>query len=32
MKKQTLMQKDPGCCEPGSLCCGNDGGLGGGCC
>lgn len=28
MKKNDQLQKDPGCCEPGSLCCGN----GGGCC
>lgn len=32
MKSKTQMQKDPGCCEQGIFCCGNDGGLGGGCC
>ena len=24
MKKNNQMQKDPGCCEAGSLCCGAD--------
>lgn len=24
MKQNNQMQKDPGCCEPGSLCCGAD--------
>ncbi len=26
----TKIQKDPACCEPGSVCCGKDGGIG--CC
>jgi hypothetical protein len=30
MKANIQMQKDPGCCEPGSTCCANDGGIG--CC
>lgn len=31
MKTNIQMQKDPACCEPGSVCCGIDG-TGIGCC
>lgn len=30
MKTNKPLQKDPGCCDAGSICCGNGGGIG--CC